>query len=183
MFDLEVWKDGAPGRHPRCGPPGPDRRGQPAHRCRLLDAINDGDSNGPRTYTDALANAALAWGIHNQALPYSGALAKLDDPATNTVPGPNFDYGWFPTALNRGGIQIGTANTPPVVAETTPPSIGGKLIGFGAGYKTYLYPTYLPGVGMRDFDPEFGSPYGYFGFGSAAAPQNVVFEGQLSVAA
>jgi len=86
----------------------------------------------------------------------TAAPGQLDDPATNTVPGPNFDYGWFPTALNRGGIQIGTANTPR--SSPRPPRVHRwQVIGFGAATR----PTctdYLPGVGMRDFDPEFARP-------------------------
>lgn len=152
-------------------------------------SINDGDSHGIRgaIAPDILANAAFAIGIHNK-----GDAAGPDDWRTLIDPapdGPNFDYGWYPTANGRGGVDIG--NTKEIV-EVDDPSLNGRLIGFGAGYKSYDYTNYRPGVGKLYIDndnPDFG--FGAFFDGvtpgwddplnpPAGAVEYAVFEGQIS---
>ena len=152
-------------------------------------SINDGDSHGIRgaIAPDILANAAFAIGIHNKGdAAGPNDWRTLIDPAPD---GPNFDYGWYPTANGRGGVDIG--NTKEIV-EVDDPSLNGRLIGFGAGYKSYDYTNYRPGVGKLYIDndnPDFG--FGAFFDGvtpgwddplnpPAGAVEYAVFEGQIS---
>lgn len=152
-------------------------------------SINDGDSHGIRgaIAPDILANAAFAIGIHNKGdAAGPNDWRTLIDPAPD---GPNFDYGWYPTANGRGGVDIG--NTKEIV-EVDDPSLNGRLIGFGAGYKSYDYTNYRPGVGKLYIDndnPDYG--FGAFFDGvtpgwddplnpPAGAVEYAVFEGQIS---
>ena len=112
-------------------------------------------------------------------LPSPPPLHRLIDPIvpneditdTNTS-GPNFDYGWYPTANGRSGIDLRGTRTPDDSVNS--PSLVGKLMGFGAGYLSYEYAHYRPGVGIFDLS------YLYYGFGNESDPQPPLFEGQIS---
>lgn len=150
-------------------------------------SINDGDAAGVRggISPDIEANAAFAIDIQNQD-PESAQKYTLIDPAPN---GPGFDYGWYPTANGRGGVDIDGSK--PINYSINDPALAGKLVGFGAGMKSYDYTNYRPGVGklyINDSDPDLG-------FGAyidditpgqndplnppAGVDEKVLFEGQI----
>lgn len=153
-------------------------------------SINDGDDAGGFGQ-DLEANAAFTISIHNQGdgYPSSSQHSRLIDPVTMSPSGPNFDYGWYPTANSRGGIDIGGTKT----INRDVSTVGGKLVGFGAGYKSYEYQNYRPGVGKLVVDFWTGE-YGFGAFvdddtaGSedplnppAGVVEKPLFEGQISV--
>jgi hypothetical protein len=154
--------------------------------------INDGDADGIRGAArgiDLWANAAFAIGIYNSEIPPfqerslidpAAALVGGADPGTG---GPNFDYGWYPTAKGHGGIDIAGTHTIDTTSTAVNSTVlNGRLVGFGAGYKSYDYTNYRPGVGIQLIT---FSDYG-FGAGNEGDPLNPVhperplFEGQLN---
>lgn len=152
-------------------------------------AINDGDTAGTRgqIVADIEANAAFAIDIENQD-PESAQKYSLIDMAPN---GPGFDYGWYPTANGRGGVDI--EGTKPINYSINDPALAGKLVGFGAGMKSYDYTSYRPGVGKRYFSP-MANDYGFGAYIDDLTPEladplnppagvqeKVLFEGQISV--
>jgi hypothetical protein len=142
--------------------------------------INDGDSDGIRggVAQDTWANAAFAIALYNQATPPAQQVSLIDE-----IPGPGFDYGWYPTANGRGGVDLD--GTKPVNTSVSNPALNGKLVGFGAGYKNYNSTSYLPGVGLYEVEWE-----GQLGFGAnvgfdplnPTANERPVFEGQINTA-
>ncbi len=168
VFDVVVKKDGVPvafGAAPMTCATGTPGDGS-ATVCAPTDAgfystINDGDADGSRI--DALANGSFAMSL-------AGGKRVIDPVPT----APNMDYGWYPTAMNRGGIPL-TGGTP----ATTTTATGGELLGFGAGYKNYDFGvTYLAGVGMS-------GPLGYYGTGECGngfGTDLPLFEGQINTA-
>lgn len=184
VFDLVVLKDGVPadlGAAPMaCDSGSPGQAG--AANCRAVgkgfySTINDGDEDGIRggLVRDAWANAAFAVSIYNTEVEPQQKLSLIDP-----VPGPNFDYGWYPTANGRGGVDID--GTKPVNTSINKPELNGKLVGFGAGYKNFHYNSYRPGVGA--YEVEIG---GQLGFGAdigwdplnPIAAERPLFEGQI----
>ncbi|MBI4580586.1 MAG: hypothetical protein HY718_12840 [Planctomycetes bacterium] len=140
-----------------------------ARGCRPTDkgyhsSINDGDGDGSRgqngAIIDCLANAAFAFGL----VPSGGEASRLIDP----VPGPYFDYGWYPTANGRSGTDL----TCTVPVSTTVTGLSG-LIGFHARYAEYDYTRHSPGVGQ---DWVGGAVGGAQGFGV----DRPLFEGQIN---
>ena len=140
-------------------------------------SINDGDTDGNGgQIIDVLANAAFAVGIWGNGYdPAPGAtdqLYRLIDPAgpdpLNAPQGPNFDYGWYPTANSRGGVD--TEGSKPINTNVT--TVESKLVGFGAGYKSFEAATHRAGVGIDDLS------FLYYGYG-AGRP---LFEGQINTA-
>lgn len=167
VFDIVVKKDGVPvsfgAATMTCatGTPGDGS----ATACVPTSAgfystINDGDADSARI--DALANGSFAMSLNT-----SGGAKRIID----AIPGPNMDYGWYPTAMNRGGIPL-AGGTP----ATTTTATGGELLGFGAGYKNYDFSsTYLAGVGMS-------GQLGYYGTGECGngfGTDLPLFEGQI----
>lgn len=150
-------------------------------------AINDGDTAGARgaIVADIEANGAFAIDINNQNA--ASPNYSLIDPAPN---GPGFDYGWYPTANGRGGVDI--EGTKPINYSINDPALAGKLVGFGAGMKSYDYTSYRPGVGKLYFSTQAND----YGFGAyiddltpeladplnppAGVQEKVLFEGQIS---
>lgn len=130
----------------------------------FFSTVNDGDSDNLRT--DFLANGAFAKALTNQITGGATRVRVIDPVAVpgtvGIADGPNFDYGWYPTANGRGGPDLTGAKLNTTVTCTL-----GKLLGFGAGYKSYEYTNYRPGV---------------YGYGVASGAQRPVFEGQLSTA-
>lgn len=153
-------------------------------------SINDGDTAGARggLSPDILANAAFAISIHNLGDAPPAQLSSLIDPLANG--GPNFDYGWYPTANGRSGVDIAGTKQPVAVNNS---AIGGKLVGFGAGYKSFDGTSYAAGVGKYVFT-DMGTYYGFGAFVDESNPatsdplnpptgvvEKALFEGQLSV--
>ncbi len=155
--------------------------------------INDGDEDGG--VTDILENAAFARSL-SQEDPIAQKWTLIDPPAGGVTGypagGPGFDYGWYPTANGRGGQDLDRSK--PIVAVNDP-TLGGKLVGFGAGYTNYFYTNltagngYLPGVGVKD---PWGAalenyyfaddPYTWtFGVRSDTEDDRPLFEGQINV--
>lgn len=153
-------------------------------------SINDGDDMGARGLfqQDVWANAALARAIHKQGDVPPATMATLKDPVTGTTAGPNFDYGWYPSSNGRGGIPM-TGGEPVMLDNSL---LNGKLVGFGAGYKSFDATSYLGGVGKYIVSDQWYE----FGFGAfvddldpgasdpLSPPQGVIerplFEGQIS---
>lgn len=129
--------------------------------------INDGDTdNQLPSEVDVLANGSFAVSLYYTSTVYPPAagtqLYRLIDP----LPGPNFDYGWYPTSNGRGGID--TAGTKTINTGVT--TVNSKLVGFGAGYKAYNNTSYRAGVGLASLG------IGVNGYGSGRP----LFEGQLN---
>jgi len=149
-------------------------------------SINDGDTGGARgaISPDIEANGSFAIDIE-KADPESAQKYSLIDAAPDA---PGFDYGWYPTANGRGGIDID--GTKPINYSINEPTLAGKLVGFGAGMKSYDYASYRPGVGKRIFNPDVFWELGFGAFVGdtsndpltppAGVNEKALFEGQIS---
>ena len=149
-------------------------------------SINDGDTGGARgaISPDIEANGSFAIDIE-KADPESAQKYSLIDAAPDA---PGFDYGWYPTANGRGGIDID--GTKPINYSINEPTLVGKLVGFGAGMKSYDYTSYRPGVGKRIFNPDVSWELGFGAFVGdtsndpltppAGVNEKALFEGQIS---
>jgi hypothetical protein len=178
VFDLELWNADAAGTPTtlvagfgaapiacQTGNPGDaTAKGCVPTGFGFYSSINDGDSDG--LYVDNFANAALATSITNVDPP-PAQLRSLQDAASLTPPGPFFDYGWYPTANGRGGIDLGFTKLPLNTAVT---GLDGKLVGFGAGYTSFDGTNYRAGVGKNEIYVG-----GELGFGA----DKPLFEGQI----
>jgi len=145
--------------------------------------MNDGALHGVRQ--NLWANAALTISLSNTA---SARQYALNDAAPN---GPHFDYGWYPTAKGRGGVDFdGSKAIDTTSTAVNASSLAGKLVGFGAGYKSYDYTSYRPGVGLWNVTGDTEAPvqgFGAQGMGDPGDPtihpnvEKPLFEGQINV--
>lgn len=188
VFDLELYDDQGSPVDVGAAPLAADGNQNVAAGPGFWSSINDGDTGGIRgfIYPDLEANAAFAISIHNQEFEPAHRFSLID----SAPGGPNFDYGWYPTANGRSGIDI--AGTRPVRHDIAKPALAGRLVGFGAGMMSYDYSSYRPGVGKHYFSPDSND----FGFGAfvddidpayadplsppTGVQERPLFEGQIS---
>lgn len=185
VFDLELYDNGGNLVAVGAAPLALSGQQNEPTAAGYWSSINDGDAAGARgaISPDIEANAAFAIDIQNA----EGAQKyTLIDPAPN---GPGFDYGWYPTANGRGGVDIDGSK--PINYSINDPALAGKLVGFGAGMKSYDFTNYQPGVGKLYFN-DIGAELGFGAYIDDITPgqndplnppagvdEKALFEGQI----